>query len=169
MQDKNSVYANPAVAQNDTIETQHGKQTTYATHPVGSNDNARNLPSSETTELQLFQKESSTSLKNVSVYTVEVSPPNYTSKTNSKLPATSDTQNNKEIDARDTRLQYFSLFLKFIEQQLTSQFTLLFFGTLVFILATMLIGQSYEGIKFKLDLEVSPPSSQVDRNFKDNK
>jgi hypothetical protein len=169
MQDENSVYANPAIDKKDTVETIHGKQTTYATHPVSSNNNSTNIESSETSEPQPFHNEDSAFLQNISLYTTKF-PLLHTNKTTSRQsPNTPHNQNNKEIDRRDVGLQCFWLFLKFIEQQLTSQLPLLFFGTLAFILATMLIGQSFEGIKFKLDLEVSPPSNQVDRNLKDNK
>ncbi|WP_335213316.1 hypothetical protein [Nostoc sp.] len=129
---------------------------------MSSYSNSTKIESADSIESTPLQNEGSASLKNSFVPTAEVTPVTKIT-TDSYLPEVKNSRDNLETDTSNAGLQYLSIFLKFLEQQLTSQLPLFFIGTLGLIVIAILISQGSEGIKVKLDLEVSPKSNQVER------
>ncbi|MBH8561137.1 hypothetical protein I8748_02900 [Nostoc sp. CENA67] len=163
MSEKHSVCTNLVVSKEDSSANNCGTQPTNATLPVNSSSNSTKIESADSIELTPLQNEDSASLQNSSVPTAkETSAPKITK--HSQLPEIKNSRDIPETPRNNAGLQYLAVFLKFLEQQLTSQVPLFFIGTLGFIVVVMLISQASEGIKVKLDLEVSPKSSQVEKN-----
>ncbi|MFW9262343.1 hypothetical protein [Nostoc sp. CALU 546] len=162
MSEKHSVYTNLTVSKEHSIDSNYGIQPTNATLPVSSNSNSTKIESADSMESTPLQNESSASLQNSSVPTAKVTPVTRIT-TDRQLPELKNSRNNLETNTSNAGLQYLSVFLKFLEQQLTSQLPLFFIGTLGLIVIAMLISQGSEGIKVKLDLEVSPKYNQVER------
>lgn len=70
----------------------------------------------------------------------------------------------EQANKNTSRWQYLPIFLQFLNQQLTSQLPLFFGGAIGLVIVAMLISQaSGSGIKLKLDLEVFPAPSQIEK------
>lgn len=160
MLENNSVYNNSAAEDNKT-HSDYGIQNTDATLPDSSKDKSTNIESSDTIESQRFKNKDSTDLKRGSLHITEVPPKRTSIKTSAQTAEAPDNQNSKKSDRNDKKLPDLVPLLKFGEQLFTSQLHLFFIGTLVFV--AILINQAPEGIRVKLDLEVSPPSNPVER------
>jgi hypothetical protein len=164
MSEQNSVCKDIAVAKKNSIGSKYGKQYTIATVPVDSNSNLTNIQFLHTIESNPVDFEDHVYLQNHSIPKSEAPQVN-SAMTSGQLPEAKNSPDKQEVNRSRSRaeLQYLSVFLKFLEQQLVNQLPLFLIATLglIFTFTSILISQGSEGLKVKLDLEISPKSNQV--------